>query len=115
MELKLRFWDNRINKMIYSYNKSWGEIGDCYLSDPHFDNFTMIWTGLIDKNGKDIYYGDIVSKYHDDISEDRDFREVEQIKGHPEIGCFSYYEASEDFTIIGNVYQNTFPMLSKGE
>lgn len=116
-EIKFRAWDKRYNEMIYDAHKTYdygcfceGSIYSQSFSDilEEVDCEVMQYTGIKDKNGKEIYEGDIVYMRCDGLS---GFGKVIFEKG-----CFwiedkkrkrtypLYNEA--EYRIDGNIYEN---------
>jgi len=123
-DIKFRAWDKPNKRMLWSgihdkcwyataYNDEGGShcVGGKKQDDAHWFDL-MQYTGLKDKNGKEIYEGDI---YSYKFTEDKRFK--------PEIDVFNsikdlYYNELikyrvEEGEIIGNIYEN--PELLKGE
>ena len=107
-EIKFRAWDKKQNKMRQDFNLSWS--GKILFEDSiGSDEFEIMqYTGLKDKNGKEIYEGDIVriSDNHTEVINwigDGDWMGEKQ----PLVGFIhnaSIYK--KPIEVIGNLYEN---------
>ena len=121
--LKFRAWDNKQKKMLYGVSigtiKVWDENAPLishefsYSEDCIFEQYT----GLTDKNGKEIYEGDIVTLNGEWEEIEHDDCSIVTFEN----GCFRVGDGYEneagsylsDWRIIGNIHEN--PELVGGE
>ena len=108
-EIKLRYWNGVSNQMVYE-----PEIRSDYkfsLNEYLNTDRGWIWmqfTGLLDKNGKEIYEGDIVKSIEERGDELGDY--TEELKQEVFFDGCAFYPVctapSENWEVIGNIYQN---------
>lgn len=111
-EIKFRAWDKEQNKMFIIEDLRWfGGGGEIEQQFPHFD--LMQFTGLKDKNGVEIFEGDIV-KIQSQLSE-RETIDIIEYK----IDGFKTKKGGQipkvtRIKVIGDIYQNP-ELLNKNE
>ncbi len=112
-EIKFRAWDEKRNKMfrvieikgfIDSNDKTvvgfeWDDLGEL---DTFENPILMQFTGLIDKQGKEIYEGDILKRKYLNftwiIGQESFYQDVADLE--------RFLERGDNYEIIGNIYEN---------
>ncbi len=119
-ELKFRAWYKSEKKMIYNIQNEFEErieLGmDCFADYLKNDDFVIEQsTGIKDKNGRNIYEGDIVSKHSSDLK-----GVVKQVKdgqwaiywNNVPDGYYVLFKYSNLCEVVGNIHEN--PELLEG-
>lgn len=113
-KIKFRIWNDYDKKMIH-WNELLGNNLANIFTIPSYNKWLMQYTGLHDKNGKEIYEGDIVycqtkfgkAKAIIKFIDGKFVAYWDSILTHPQNGhCIACYEINKRFEVIGNIYDN---------
>lgn len=106
-EIAFRLWHKSEKEMLY---ESLNSLADRERND---EGILLQWTGLKDKNGKEIYEGDILSAYSDPAPwfvVEWDSKYARFILNHlvngPFISGIGDETHTKHLTVIGSVYEN---------
>jgi len=103
-QIKFRAWDN-VDFMTKPFTLEEVVMGSVRFTDK--DSTLMQYTGLKDKNGKEIYEGDVVATLRGNrivIYDEPAFFLAKSLLGYLEVDWFSTPTIDEE--VIGNIYEN---------
>jgi uncharacterized phage protein (TIGR01671 family) len=106
---KFRAWDKKNKKMtdefdFTDFDGDYFAANDIYLSDMEI----MQYIGIEDKNGKEIYEGDII--VYKDFNDEQKLKKIISLQEFFEEKGYAENEFGEDWEnniiVIGNIYEN---------
>lgn len=117
-EIKYRAWEHDRKIICYGY--------ETYISDAEQNKYPLMqFTGLLDKNGKEIFEGDIIQFRYNDKCEELGYETVNAVvefergmfvckeigfdyEGKKELPMSLYeFMQGEEITIVGNIFENS--------
>ncbi len=114
-EIKFRVWDNTIHSFVSqdTLKEIFGL--DLFNISQNSKKYTIQqFTGVLDKNGKEIFEGDLIknNSHNNEICEIGYFTDIYASFGYRGIDCkgdfyhLHSYKSGKDFEVIGNIFEN---------
>lgn len=118
-EIKFRYWNNKEKRMYYQSERGWDDFPNLLPAKYNQKDEWLEYTGLKDKNGKEIYEGDIVKIGNTIYKVSFTFKgsiEISELTKKDYMGgwLFSpikakfgkYFTSYPSLEVIGNIYEN---------
>jgi uncharacterized phage protein (TIGR01671 family) len=127
-EIKFRAWDNNHNKMLNGvgivgyHNQTFPDVDGMHIR-PDDDRFALMqYTGLHDRNGIEVWEGDIVKRAYEFTESGKPKETIDQIIYEPNMARFRFFHDYDNghkgysdlysghkvfpWEVIGNIYEN---------